>query len=528
LVRDFEILSFDDNFNVVWADPERNSESWVHDRLHAPWAMPPLTQAFFERIMDLAFDVPTVFVNNFAFMHDFGPPMTTPEVEARGPVPIWNEDFEPAVRAHCQALLERDYAAMSSPEIADALPGYFDESGRAFRLTTVVIFAFMRPTARLISWLEGVLEGGEAEAGPLAVRSLQGFENRTREAGRALQAVVDRAAGAPEVAAALKAGDFGAVGNIEGGADWLDALHEYTQRYGWRADSWYMANIPTWAEDDRLAMSMIARYLNDPASMPGAALARAEEARREATQELEGLLMPEQVATFRQLFAACEDHIAISEDRAFWQLLISGCIRAPIMELGRRLTASGAIDEANDIFHLTLAQVQESARDPSIDRRAVVSASKAQLDRVRRFSPPTYIGQPPSVSKAPPDLQAVMKHLRGYGVEVSTDERRINGVAASKGQVTGTARVLFGIDEAHRLQPGEIIVCRTTAPPWTSLFSIAGGVVSDGGGLLSHTAICAREYGIPAVVATQVATKFIQDGARITVDGEKGLVIVEG
>ena len=121
-----------------------------------------------------------------------------------------------------------------------------------------------------------------------------------------------------------------------------------------------------------------------------------------------------------------------------------------------------------------------------------------------------------------------MKHLRGYGVEVSTDERRINGVAASKGQVTGTARVLFGIDEAHRLQPGEIIVCRTTAPPWTSLFSIAGGVVSDGGGLLSHTAICAREYGIPAVVATQVATKFIQDGARITVDGDKGLVIVEG
>ena len=95
----------------------------------------PEATAMLERIMDLAFDVPTVFVNNFAFMHDFGPPMTTPEVEARGPVPIWNEDFEPAVRAHCEALLNRDYASMSSPEIADALLGYFDDSGRAFRLT---------------------------------------------------------------------------------------------------------------------------------------------------------------------------------------------------------------------------------------------------------------------------------------------------------------------------------------------------------------------------------------------------------
>jgi pyruvate,water dikinase len=198
------------------------------------------------------------------------------------------------------------------------------------------------------------------------------------------------------------------------------------------------------------------------------------------------------------------------------------------MELARRFVAASVLDEPNDIFHLTLAQVQESARDPSIDRRATVAASKAELQRVRRFSPPTYIGLPPSVSKAPPDLQAVMKHLRGYGVELSTDARRINGVAASKGRITATARVLFGLEEAGRLQPGEIIVCRTTAPPWTSLFSIAGGVVSDGGGLLSHTAICAREYGIPAVVATQVATKQIKDGDRITVDGEKGHVIIEG
>ncbi len=132
------------------------------------------------------------------------------------------------------------------------------------------------------------------------------------------------------------------------------------------------------------------------------------------------------------------------------------------------------------------------------------------------------------MSSAPPDLQAVMRHLRGYGVTLSEDAKRINGMGASKGVATGRARVIFGLDESYRLEPGDILVCRTTAPPWTQLFTIAGGVVTDAGGLLSHSAICAREYGIPAVVATQVGTARIPDGALITLDGEKGTVTIEG
>ena len=102
------VLSYNDAFEVTWADPARDNESWVHDRLHAPWAQPPLTQAIFERIMDLAFDCPTVFVNCYGFMRDFGPPNATPEVEARGPIPIWEEEFEPIVRASCKTMRTRD------------------------------------------------------------------------------------------------------------------------------------------------------------------------------------------------------------------------------------------------------------------------------------------------------------------------------------------------------------------------------------------------------------------------------------
>ena len=519
------VRSYNDSFEVVWQDPARAAESWVHDRLHAPWAMPPLTQAIFERIMDLAFGVPTVFVNSYAFMRDFGPPNPTPAVEARGPIPIWEQEFKPLVRAACRAMRSRAYEAMSTDALAQSLPQYFSETGGTFRFTTIVIFAFMRPTARLIEFLEE--EFGE-EGGPLAARLLQGFDNQTTEAGTALDSLVKLASDRPAVAEALRTGDYASLTSCEDGPVFLQALREHNERYGWRADSWYMAHLPTWAEDETLVMGLIGRYLSDPAHAPGAALARSLTMRQEAEREAGERLPVDKLDRFRELLAASVDHVAISEDRAYWQLQISASVRAPVMALGRKLVEAGAIDEANDVFYLALDEVQAAvARPGAAGWKSVVEANKAELARCEKLTPPSYLGQPPSMSKAPPDLQVVMKHLRGYGVTPSNNRRQINGVAASKGVVRGTARVLWGLDEGHRVQPGDILVCRTTAPPWTSLFSIAGGVVSDAGGLLSHTAICAREYGIPAVVATQVGTTAIREGATITVDGTSGQVTIE-
>ena len=112
-----------------------------------------------------------------------------------------------------------------------------------------------------------------------------------------------------------------------------------------------------------------------------------------------------------------------------------------------------------------------------------------------------------------------------FGIaQPNVEGRVITGQAASKGIARGRARVLKDLGEAERLQPGDVLVCATTAPPWTPLFAIAAAVVTDSGGVLSHSAICAREYAIPCVVATQVGTSLIQDGAMVTVDGTKGIV----
>ena len=116
-----------------------------------------------------------------------------------------------------------------------------------------------------------------------------------------------------------------------------------------------------------------------------------------------------------------------------------------------------------------------------------------------------------------------MRHwLPATSVEQSGDVLR--GVGASAGQVTATARVLAGPSDFGRLQPGDVLVASITTPAWTSLFAMASAVVTDIGGPLSHSSIVAREYGIPAVLGTNVATRSIPDGARVRVDGDAGTV----
>ena len=102
------------------------------------------------------------------------------------------------------------------------------------------------------------------------------------------------------------------------------------------------------------------------------------------------------------------------------------------------------------------------------------------------------------------------------------------GIGASPGQVTGMARVVSGPDEFDQMQQGEILVAKITTPAWTPLFALAAGIVTDVGGPLSHGSIVAREYQIPAVLGTGVATERLHNGQRITVDGDAGVVKIGG
>lgn len=104
----------------------------------------------------------------------------------------------------------------------------------------------------------------------------------------------------------------------------------------------------------------------------------------------------------------------------------------------------------------------------------------------------------------------------------------LTGIPASAGTIKGTARVILSESQFSSFHPGEILVVRQTSPAWTPLLSVASGVVTEVGGMLSHAAIVAREYGIPAVVGVKEATKMIVDGQQVEVRGEEGKVIIVG
>jgi phosphoenolpyruvate synthase/pyruvate phosphate dikinase len=198
-------------------------------------------------------------------------------------------------------------------------------------------------------------------------------------------------------------------------------------------------------------------------------------------------------------------------------------VRTLLIELGRRILTTGAIQEPSDIFWLTEKEVEEAllaleqnrpleALGEEIKKRRVV------VEAAKKIMPPTQL--PPS------------KTYMGIPIEVfvpgegGQEGDKLKGVGASTGKATGKACVLHGPEDFDQMQPGAILVAKMTTPAWTPLFAMASAVVTDIGGPLSHGSIVAREYGIPAVLGTVMATRVIQSGWQITVDGDQGYVTI--
>jgi phosphohistidine swiveling domain-containing protein len=195
------------------------------------------------------------------------------------------------------------------------------------------------------------------------------------------------------------------------------------------------------------------------------------------------------------------------------------------VELGRRFAEAGVVEEPGDVFHLTINEIRETAEQlPQLDRRDLVARRKAEMERFGSMQPPPTLGTPPP--GPPPDnpLNRALGKFFGGPPQQQDEPNVLQGNPGSPGLVSGRARVLRSLPETGGLEEGEILVAETTAPPWTPLFATAAAVVTDTGGVLSHCAVVAREYRIPAVVGAAMATSTIKDGQRIEVDGDKGIV----
>ena len=367
-----------------------------------------------------------------------------------------------------------------------------------------------------------------------AIQLLGGFDNKTLETDRALWELSRKATDtevrqimtmkvSSEVGAALEDSAAGQV--------FLGELKAYLADYGQRGASWSPSE-PSWLEDPSPMIKNLQDYIGqergDPRERWAAQTEERETGLAKARKQLAGY--HEQVrGHFEFLLQVTQVGVVLSEDHGFWiDFQSMHRVRMVMVEVGRRLAEAGVVAEAADAFHLGMAEVRDAlATLPAGDLQALLAEGKADIARHRGMQPPMQLGT--DYGPRPEDpLSRAFSKFSGTPPEPTEEEGNLNLHAGSPGKIQGTAKVVRSLAEAEKLQQGDIPVTGTTSPPWTPLFATAGAIVTDTGGILSHCAVVAREYRIPAVVGTGEATKLISDGQVLEVDGDNGIVRIVG
>lgn len=291
----------------------------------------------------------------------------------------------------------------------------------------------------------------------------------------------------------------------------LGGLKSFLASYGFRSIGEIDIGVERWSENPEHILGALANYvrLGDDALAPDAQFARGE---REAEAMIASLLKrvhgPRR-AILRVVLGRVRSLIGLREAPKFNIIrLLMTPSRELLKPVGRDLAARGLVADEDDIFFLTLPEARRAASGD--DMRRLVAARRAafERERTRRHIPRILLSDGT-------DAEAAFVSI-GEG---------LRGSPASPGVVSGIARVILAPAGA-RLEPGEILVAPSTDPGWTPLFLTAGALVMEMGGMMSHGAVVAREYGIPAVVGVAGATEQITTGNRVTVDGSAGTVVV--
>ncbi len=491
---------------------------------HVLRPLPPLAQEMFETFM-LAFGGRAVHLNGYTYLGGgSGEPAAalepSPHDDGRG---AWERHALPRVREICEGLWSEDYDSWPLEQIAQALPGYVAEAARGFAYTMQPLMVVAGPASALMVFC-GEQLGELDDRDRLVAALLQGVDNESAARGLELEALAPHLRESPDLLAAARAGDLAAARAAPGGEAFGEAFDSYLERYGHGSQTWWELHTPTWREEPGAALRLLAGYAADPSRAPVAAHARSAAEREETVARCEAALADEgERERFRALVAGAADYVFVIEGRAHWQQNCVGALRPACLALGRKLAARGALAAPDDVFHLRLAEAGALAADPSGAMLAAIAERKAELAGWAELAPPLTLGPPPPAPPAggPPNPIALMF---GGPAEDSGDPLLLKGKGASRGVVTGRARVAFSLEEAEALQPGEVLVCPFTAPSWMPVFTTAAAIVTNQGGVLSHAAIEAREYGIPCVTGTEFGTGRIPDGATVTVDGLAGTV----
>ncbi|MFF8712617.1 rifamycin-inactivating phosphotransferase [Streptomyces sp. NPDC015184] len=415
------------------------------------------------------------------------------------------------------AALERDIRTKTGPELFDFLTEAFEEHKRVLGdpLSMQVIMAGMEATW----WLNDKLWEWLGEKNAADTLTLSAPDNITSEMGLALLDVADVIRPWPGVVAFLqdvRGEDFlDGLAELAGGPEARDAVEAYLDRYGMRCVGEIDITRPRWRERPDTLVPLILDNVRNFG--PGAAEQRFEQGRRKAREKEQDVLsrlraLPDgdrKAEETKRMIDRVRTFIGYREYPKYGIVSRYFIYKQALLAEAGRLVRAGVLSEKEDVFHLTFQEFRDAARSHRVDDR-LVRRRKEEFRSYRALTPPRVLTS---------DGEALTGAYRRDDVPAGA----LAGLPVSVGTVEGRARVVLDVAEAD-LEPGDILVTSFTDPSWSPLFVGIAGLVTEVGGLMTHGAVIAREYGLPAVVGVERATGLIRDGQRIRVHGTDGYV----
>ncbi|MFD4646860.1 rifamycin-inactivating phosphotransferase [Streptomyces sp. NPDC058441] len=440
---------------------------------------------------------------------------------ASAPAPI---ETDPAVVAELIersrvsiAALERDIRTKTGPALFDFLLEAFEEHKRVLSdpLSIQAIMAGMEATW----WLNDKLQEWLGEKNVADTLTLSAPDNITSEMGLALLDVADVIRPQPEVVAFLQGVDgddfLDELAKRAGGTEARDAIEAYLDRYGMRCVGEIDITRPRWRERPSTLVPVILDNVRN--FEPGAAERRFEQGRQKAQKKEQDVLtrlrtLPDgdrKADEVKKMIDRVRTFIGYREYPKYGIISRYFVYKQALLAEAERLVQADVLSEKEDVFYLTFQELHDAARSHQMDDQ-LIHRRKEAFRSYHALTPPRVLTS---------DGEALTGAYRRDDVPAGA----LIGVPVSAGSIEGRARVILDMAEAD-LEAGDILVTAFTDPSWSPLFVGIAGLVTEVGGLMTHGAVIAREYGLPAVVGVEHATRLIRDGQRIRVHGTDGYV----
>lgn len=442
----------------------------------------------------------------------------------------WHEHWQPELADRIAAMREIDLPALSDPALTEHLTRVMELLRHGVEVHMRLHGAVEITLAELAFTCRDLLDWDDAQTCELLV----GLSTTSTEPSRALARLAGLANERPTLRRHLIQRAPAALVLAED-ERFAGLFTEFLRTHGCRALRYEVAEKNL---DERvdLVLGLVADQLVagfDPTRTDAALAARREAAAAEARGRLTS---PEDRERLDRALSRAAEAYPVREDNEYFTISAPlALVRRAALEIGRRLVNRGQIELGDDVFHLEPDEATAALREGQ-GRHDKVTRAKGERAWVLGHPGPASYGKdpgpPPQFASLPAEarlanegfLWAIERIIGPDSTRRVDSDGAVAGIPASPGSYTGPVRVIRSEAEFDRLRAGDVLVCPVTSPVWSVLFPSVGALVTDSGGILSHPAIIAREYGVPAVVATVDGTSALREGQLVTVDGSAGVV----